>query len=222
MAPVPPPACRRPRQRPPHRKGPRFLGPFALALSLVAGAAVWAASGGEHGGVRLTTVLATVLLVQGLALLVAARWGRARGLVLPALLLTLVLAAVGNSDLPLGASMGDRTWVPATASQVAPSYSLGMGDVGLDLHLVDPGGGTVTTGVRLGMGDLRVTVPDDARVRITVHSAVGSIRLPDGSHLNGVGNDRTADLPPVRPADSKGTIVLDLEVGLGDVKVVRA
>lgn len=217
--PPPPPL---PPHHPPYRREGGFLGPLAFVLSLGAGAAVWAAAGGERGDVRLTTVLAAVLLVQGLALLVASRRGRVRGLVLPALLVTLALAAAGTSDLPLRASTGDRTWAPAAASQVQPVYSLGAGNARLDLSAVDPGGATVATRVRLGAGELVVTVPDDVRLQISAHSAAGDIRLPDTPHTGGLGNERKADLPPLRGTESKGTITLDLEVGLGDVRVVRS
>ncbi|WP_377270895.1 PspC domain-containing protein [Peterkaempfera sp. SMS 1(5)a] len=206
---------------PPYQRERSFLGPAAFLLSLGAGAAVWAGSGGEHGNVRLTTVLATVLLVQGLALVLATRRGRVRGLVLPALLTTLALAAAGTSDLPLKASVGDRTWAPAAVSQVQPVYSLGAGDARLDLSRIDPAGATVSTSVRLGAGSLAVTVPDDVRVQITVRSAAGDIQLPDGNHNGGLGNEQRADLPPRIGTESKGTINLDLEVGLGDVRVVR-
>ncbi|MFJ6214424.1 PspC domain-containing protein [Streptomyces sp. NPDC092296] len=226
--PVPPtPPERRPRHHHPghrhgrsHRHGQGGLGSIAFLLSLGAGAAVWAMAGGQHGDVRLTTVLAAVLLVQGLALLLASRRGRARGLVLPALLTTLALAAAGTSDLPLKASVGDRAWAPASASQVRHIYSLGAGNAALDLGGIDPGGGTVTTGVRLGAGSLTVTVPGDVRLRITVHSAAGDIELPNGIHAGGLGNEHQANLAPLGP-HSKGTITLDLQVGLGDVKVVR-
>ncbi|WP_055585844.1 PspC domain-containing protein [Peterkaempfera griseoplana] len=206
---------------PPYQRERSFLGPVAFLLSLGAGAAVWAASGGERGNVRLTTVLAAVLLVQGLALVLAAHRGRVRGLVLPALLTTLALAAAGTSDVPLKASTGDRNWAPAEVSQVQPVYNLGAGNARLDLSRLDPAGAIVSTGVRLGAGDLAVTVPDDVRVQITVRSAAGDIELPDGSHNSGLGNEQRADLAPLRGTESKGTISLDLQVGLGDVRVVR-
>ena len=210
-----------PGHHPPYQRERSFLGPFALLLALTAGATVWAVSGGQSSDVRLTTVLAAVLLVLGLFLMLAARRGRTRGLVLPALLTTLALAAAGTSDLPLKASVGDRTWVPASVTQVEQTYSLGAGDATLDLSAVDPGGGTVATAVRLGAGSLVVTVPHDTRVQVTVRSAAGDVRLPDGSRAGGVGNEHRADLSVPTGVASHGTITLDLEVGLGNVEVIR-
>ncbi|MCD0481915.1 PspC domain-containing protein [Streptacidiphilus sp. ASG 303] len=203
------------------RRGRGGLGAAALPLSLAAGAAVWALSGRGSGGARLTTVLAAVLLVQGLALLLATVRGRARGLVLPALLTTAALAASGTSAVPLHASAGDRTWAPSGVAQVQRTYSLGAGDAVLDLGRIDPAGGTVATGVRLGAGDLRVTVPSGVRLVVTARSGAGDIRLPDGTRSGGVGNERRADLPPPPGTESKGTVTLDLQVGLGTIRVVR-
>ncbi|MGA5701370.1 PspC domain-containing protein [Peterkaempfera bronchialis] len=215
------PSRHHPWQHPPYQRERSFLGPVALLLSLGAGAAVWAASGGQNGEVRLTTVLAAVLLVQGLALLIATRWGRVRGLVLPALLTTLALAAAGTVDLPIRASVGERIWVPADVSQVERTYSLGAGNARLDLSRIDPAGATVATSVRLGAGDLTVTVPNNVTLRVVVHSAAGEVQLPGGDRIGGVGTEHRANLPPLGGAESKGTITLDLKVGLGDVRVVR-
>ncbi|GAA5001341.1 hypothetical protein GCM10025734_37060 [Kitasatospora paranensis] len=168
------------------------------------------------------TVAAAALLALGLVILVGARYGRARGLTVPALLLALLLAGSGGSGAVLGAGLGDRTWTPAAASALQDHYALAAGDATLDLTAVDPAGGTLSSTVRLGAGDLKVLLRRDVTVRLTVRNAVGDVRLPNGERLSGTGRTRESVVPPAAGAVPRGTLDLTLNVGLGDVEVVQA
>ncbi|MFI9269229.1 PspC domain-containing protein [Kitasatospora sp. NPDC052896] len=212
-APLPPERPCRPRS---------FLAPLGLLVSAGAGWAVW----WTHGRTMSTsgtfaTVLATGLLGLGLTMLLGTRFGRARVLVLPALVITLTLAVFGSTG-SMSATIGDRSWAPATASDVQRQYDLAAGDLALDLSAVDPGGGTVGTAVRVGAGDVHVTVPSDVAVDLTVHTAAGDVQLPAGGSHGGLGTDRSVRLAPADGVRSKGDLTLDIQVGLGDVEVVQA
>ncbi|MER8184028.1 PspC domain-containing protein [Kitasatospora sp. NPDC094015] len=213
--PVPPAAV-------PVRRHRSCLGPLGLLAAVGAGAAVWAV-GTRHGdGVKLSVLLAVPLLVLGLVMLVGAKFGRAKGLVVPALLLTVALAGAGTAvDTRVRTGFGDRTWAPATAADLQREYSLGAGDATLDLRGVDPAGGTLSTSVRVGAGDLRVTVPPDVEVRLRVDNLVGDVRLPNDEHLSGGDNSRELELHPVGGQASRGTLDLELKLGVGDMKVVQ-
>ncbi|MDH6110934.1 phage shock protein PspC (stress-responsive transcriptional regulator) [Kitasatospora sp. MAP12-15] len=211
----PPPAevCR--------RRSRSFLAPLGLLVSAGAAAAVWSGSARHSTSVLLSTTLATALLGLGLTLLLGAKFGRARVLAIPALLITLLLSALGTAGASINSAAGHRSWAPASASAVLPSYSLGLGDLSLDLSAVNPAGGTVTTSAKLGAGDVHVTLPPDVDVMLTVRSAAGDVTLPDRTLGGGLGTDRTVQLAPAQGQQSKGTIDLDIEVGLGDVQVVQ-
>ncbi|MFJ1703080.1 PspC domain-containing protein [Kitasatospora sp. NPDC088346] len=217
-----PPAAPAPvRTAVPQRRPRSFLGAIALVAAVGAGAAAWATGTNEGGGARITAVLASALLAIGLAMVVGAKFGRGKGLVVPALLLTVALAGVGSADARVHTAVGDRDWAPAGVSELQEQYDLAAGDASLDLRGIDPAGATVATSVRLGAGDLRVTVPADVDVRLQVHSLLGDVRLPDGERMSGANNRRVVELHPVGGQPSKGTLELKLTVGLGDMKVVR-
>ncbi|MEY9945597.1 PspC domain-containing protein [Kitasatospora sp. GAS1066B] len=215
---APPPPLRPARRE---RRPRSALAPFGLLLSVGVAWLVWALNGHLATTVLLSTTLATGLLGLGLTILVGARYGRARVLTIPALLLTLLLAAVGSSVGTVGTGIGNRTWAPATAAELHHSYRLGAGDVRLDLSSVDPAGGTVATTARLGAGNATLTLPTGVDVNLTARTAVGNIQLPD-RRLNGnVGAHTTVHLGPVGGGASKGTINVTVQVGLGDIQVVQ-
>ncbi|MFJ9519077.1 PspC domain-containing protein [Kitasatospora sp. NPDC101801] len=207
--------CRKRRER-------SLLGPTGLLLAGGAGTLTWWLMRSQGEQVRLSTVLAAALLALGVVILCGARYGRARGLTVPALLLTIALAAVSGSDVTLAGSFGDRVWAPASVAQVQSEYRLGAGDATFDLTAVDPAGGTVTTAARLGAGDLRVTVPGDVDVRLTLHTALGDVRVADRSLSSGAGNNLEYQLHPTNGRASRGTLDLTLTLGLGDLTVVQA
>ncbi|GAA1274868.1 hypothetical protein GCM10009665_72760 [Kitasatospora nipponensis] len=216
------PASPRPAPPPVRRHRPRsLLAPLGLLLAGGAGWGVWASNTTLGTTVLLSTTLAAALLVLGLTMLVGAKFGRARVLAVPALLVTLLLAVLGHSLSSTDAAFGDRTWAPTTAADVQSQYVLGAGDITVDLGAVDPAGATVSTAVRLGTGDVRVTVPSDVEVRLNLRTLVGSASIPQQSFKGGVGTHQRLDIAPAAGTASKGTIDLVIEVGLGDIQVVQ-
>jgi hypothetical protein len=162
-----------------------------------------------------------VLLVLGLGLLLGARWGRARSLVLWGVLVTLAVAAVGASPVRLNTTYQHLDWAPASAGAVQPSYRLSSGEATLDLDAVAPAAGrTVTTDVRLGAGKLTVQLPPGPEVRLQVKVGVGAMVLPGGMDSGGVSSSRTVVLNPAGAA-AHGTIDLDVSVGAGQAEVTR-
>ncbi|MFD9127224.1 PspC domain-containing protein [Kitasatospora sp. NPDC059571] len=220
-APVPEPPAR---PAPPvvHERGRGSLGAAGMLLAVGAGALAWWVADHRGGPVHLATVLAAALLALGLVILVGARYGRVGGLTVPALVLTLALAASGGSDTSLSGGFGDRTWTPVSAAALQDHYDLAAGDATLDLTGLDPAGASLSSSVRVGAGDLKVVLPRDAEVRLSVRSGVGDVLLPNGERLSGTGNSREAVVRPAGGAASRGTVDLTLSVGLGDIKVVQA
>ncbi|MFE9422169.1 PspC domain-containing protein [Kitasatospora sp. NPDC006697] len=209
---------------PPRRERRRSGGLALLGLLLAAGAA-WAVWAGGHGGttVLLSTVLATGLLVLGLTMMIGSRWGRARVLAVPALLVTLALAALGNHVRATNFTTGDRNWAPASAAELQTRYALGAGDVHLDLTGLDPAGATLASQVQVGTGNVEVQLPPGAAADLTLRVAVGDIEAPgvDKKDTGGLGTRRTIHLDPVGGGPAEGTLDLTIEVGIGQIQVVR-
>jgi phage shock protein PspC (stress-responsive transcriptional regulator) len=163
----------------------------------------------------------TVALVAGLAILWVSRGQkRARRVLLTVgTLATLAAIAVCAAvviaftwfDVNLSDGVGDRAYTPATATAVASSYALGVGDLKLDLSQITPAGSRRIT-AKVGVGELRIVVPSGARVRVDAHAKVGDVYV-FRSHDDG----RDA-----RVRTGSGTLVIDATVGAGRIDVVRA
>ncbi|MFB6893694.1 PspC domain-containing protein [Kitasatospora sp. NPDC056327] len=210
--------------RPPvvvHRRERSPLGLIGLLLAVGAASAVWSVSEAGGGTVRAGSVLATALLVLGLTLLLGAKFGRARRLVVPGLLLTLALTGIGQSAVSAQNLAGDRSWTVTTAAGLQPKYTLGVGTLRLDLSAIDPAGAALATTVELGAGDLTVLVPAGVTVEVRAETGLADVRVPgvDGND-DGPGK-RTYQVLPANGQTSRGSLGLTLKVGLGDVKVVQ-
>ncbi|MEV7602704.1 PspC domain-containing protein [Kitasatospora sp. NPDC089797] len=208
-----PAAVRHPKERSP-------LGFFGFLLAVGAATAVWSASAGHSDVTRLSTVvLATGLLVIGLTLLLAAKFGKARKLAVLGLLTTLALAFAGHSPHTVQDAIGDRTWTVAAPAELRDRYNLGAGDLRLDLSGLDPAGTTVSTKVDLGAGELLVTLPPNVEANVVARVGLGSVTAPGGRN-DGTGR-HTYQFGPAGGQPSKGTIDLQLSLGIGDIKVVQ-
>jgi len=211
--------------------------PATLGLALVAAGSVWLLSGLGVSGATLTRALAAALLVVGTGLVISAFVGRGRGLIGTGLLLTpIVLIAVlaGPAHVGMRAlSFGDDRVVvtdpetvveerPTDLASVRDVYTFGVGNVVLDLSAIDAdelaAAGTTRITVELGVGDLLVVVPDDVTVVASVELGVGQVDLA-GRTSGGLGVSATRTL--VGTSDAAGTIVIDIEQGIGRVRVTR-
>jgi len=163
-------------------------------------------------------LFAVLTAIVGLGLVVGSLVGRARWLVVPGVLLALVTAATASVPTYASGQTGNTVWAPTSVASIATSYEWGAGDVTLDLTAVPPTGRTpVKAG--LGAGTLTVVLPPTARALVNASVGVGSITMPDGSVSSGLGRHTEQTLVgPSGPATS-GTFVLDLNVGVGELKV---
>jgi phage shock protein PspC (stress-responsive transcriptional regulator) len=184
-----------------------------LALGVLG---VLASAGAIHIG--FTAGLALAVMAVGAGMMVGGLFGRARALIPVGLVLAVPLIVAGALGVPLRGESGDITWTPVSAAVLESPYDLSAGRGSLDLSAVDPNGGTVHVVAHVGVGRLIVTVPDDVAVQLTGHVGLGQI-----SFLNGMWRaaDTTKTFGSPAVGVSKGTIVLDLRVGLGEVEVNR-
>jgi phage shock protein PspC (stress-responsive transcriptional regulator) len=162
-------------------------------LILIAGLVVLWASRGERRSRRILGVVATLVSLLSVALVTA------------------IVAAFAWFDVSLSDGVGDRTYQPAAAADVRPSYKLGVGNLRLDLSHVTP---ATQTRVRasVGVGELKIIVARDAAVTVNAHAKVGDLYI---LHRHDDGKNATVQT-------GSGGLVLDAKVGAGRIDVVRA
>jgi phage shock protein PspC (stress-responsive transcriptional regulator) len=145
------------------------------------------------------------------------RLGRAVGITFAALVAVLLIAAaVFAATLPVHLShgIGDETYAISDVSSLNDSYTLGIGDLTLDLSDLQLPVGETNIKTRVDIGRTTVIVPPDAAVQATGEAGFGEVRLL-GSETDG----RDADLEIHQPGTR--VLVLDSRVGAGQVVVVR-
>ena len=212
---------------PPAPKGRRRrsrLGLLTLsAAAVVAGALLTLRSAGFEQ-FTVARILAVVLVVLGAGILVGTWVGRARWLLLPALVVAaaLVPAALFQSAPGYDGGVGSKSWTPLSTDD-GTTYELGAGEAEPDLRQLDPQALPERLSVELGLGELVVLVPDGVRVRVTADLAVGEILTGElGGDLRSLqegpsDRDRTFTVG----AAGDPLMELDLEVGAGVIEVRR-
>ncbi len=212
---------------PPPRRRSRVTA-VTLAATLLAGgvtALVLLAAGGLTD---LPVLLGVVLAVLGGGLVVGAFLRGGRGLIPFALLASAVTWGALTAPLDRIGTDGPRDLriAPTTAAALAPYYENPVGTVELDLRGMDlsvPAGAPATpvaTRIEAGLGSVEIWVPDDADVRFTGSTGVGSVVFdeeetdgPDARlRIDDLGRDRIASGRP---------IVLDVHADAGAVEVHR-
>ncbi|WP_030233568.1 MULTISPECIES: PspC domain-containing protein [unclassified Streptomyces] len=217
-----------PRARPPKPRGPRWIGGWVFLLAMLAGVLGTSLTWDGHPlGTSLQTGLACSLTVLGLGIAVSAFLGRTgAGSILLAVVTAGLLA--GSAALPkdIGTQWNRTTWRPAAVAEVRHQYDLGTGVGTLDLTRLDlTGKQTVTTRAAVGVGRVKVLVPEDVTVRLRVDVGVGDLQLP-GDDPKDVdvkpGRHKEITLSPAGNVRKSGTVDLDLQVGMGQAEVTRA
>ena len=128
-----------------------------------------------------------------------------------------LFAITALSDVPLKGGIGDRTYQPASTTELRRDYRLAIGQLTVDLSGVALGEGTTRVNASVGVGHLVVRVPQDVDVSVNAHSGAGEV-VVFGRHANGVGADRVSRQTST---NASHLIVLNAEAGVGQVEVVR-
>ena len=203
------------RWSPPAPRPRSALGLLTISAALLVVGALLGLQAANRIDLTVGGVLAAALATVGVGLLVGARWGRSRGLVLLAALLAATLGITTGAHAPVDLSAGQRTWLV----QGSDFRSLGLGDAVLDLRPLGsaPQPGTDVT-ARVGAGNLRLVLPAGLHVEVTARVSAGQIVLPgepvpaEGTELRVVRMYGPDDAPLVH---------VDARVGAGQLEVRR-
>jgi hypothetical protein len=197
--------------------GPRRAGGGGAALGLlvlVAGV-VWLLE--TTDAVDLDFGVWVALLLVGTGLLVLLTRGAARAILVAAgIVLALVAITGAATNVDLSGGIGERRERPAAVADLDDPYELGIGSLRIDLRRLE-GDGDVRVRARIGIGELRVVPPQGWTVELDAELGVGDIDFL-GEHASGTGPElrRRAEGDPGEP-----TVTLDLEGGIGAIKVLR-
>jgi PGF-CTERM protein len=198
-----------------------ILGRVTVSVALIVVGLLIGWNGATDSDVPVRAVIAAALGVVGLGLVVGAYVGRARGLVVLGVLLTLLVSAAAVADIPVRGGAGDRTWRPAAVSDLRATYRLGVGQSELDLTRPDfTSAGRTRVEVRQGIGDMLVIVPDGVVVRVDADANAGELRLPDREPVHGTDLSERVVLPE-GSAPSAAVLVVDAQLGVGSLEVRR-
>jgi phage shock protein PspC (stress-responsive transcriptional regulator) len=186
------------------------LGVGVLILcGIVAFGGAFAAAAGPDWLVPALVIAAGAAIVAG-AFLKPIRW-----LVPPALALALAAGAVSAAGIDLDGGVGEREYRPASSTDLRDRYELGIGELVVDLRETELPAGDVPLELDLGIGEARVIVPEDVCVVTTADVGIGNVSV-FGRDNGGVDVD-FEDTPEAAPDATR--LVLDAEVGLGEVRV---
>ena len=179
---------------------------LACAAILVGG--VWAGAAGG-GTAAAIVVISAGVIVAASAFLRPARW-----LILPALSLALGVGVASAAGIDTADGVGEREYRPATAAALRDHYELGVGELVLDLRDVRLEGAHRVK-LDVGIGRAVVLVHPSTCVSFDTRVGAGAVDAFGRDH-GGIDVDYE-DLNRPRPAG--GSLVIDGEVGLGQLAV---
>jgi phage shock protein PspC (stress-responsive transcriptional regulator) len=154
------------------------------------------------------------LAVLGIGLVVGAWWGRARILILLALLLMPLAVTASFITAPLEGGIGDHRYTPVTAAEVRDEYRSMGGRVILDLTNLQTSPRTIHIAASVAVGQLVVILPEGASFELRTRVGAG-----DSYVLGSQDVGTSLDSRYVRHQLNRTTYVLDLEMGIGEVFV---
>ena len=137
---------------------------------------VSAAVGTAFGG---GAVVAGIVIALGLGLVAGAFGNGRRWLLVPALVLAAPATMVEAAGLHVEGGVGEREYRPSSVTELRDVYRLGAGEMVIDLRDVDFPAGRTELDVELGLGEVKILVPDDVCVASDTEIGAGVARIFD-------------------------------------------
>ena len=189
-------------------------GRIALGLVLVVAGVLWLLSEADVVALEFRTWVGILLIAVGCGVVVSSRHRRL--LVLAGVLLVLVGSpALVVDEEVFDGGIGDSTESPSTADDLEP-FRQGIGRLTVDLTEDGLALDERTVEASVGIGELVVVVPFDVDFRLDAHVGIG--------HAEALGESEDGvDVDLERISGTAGTqeITLDLEVGIGNLRVTQ-
>jgi hypothetical protein len=187
-------------------------GRIALGLVLLVAGTLGLLEATDALEITFRTWVGVLLIAVGLAIAVSS--GHRRLLVLAGLILVLVgiPALLVDPELFEG-GIGENTETPRSAADLEP-FRHGIGKLTVDLTEDGLPLDEETIEASVGIGELVVIVPSDIDFRLDAHAGAGNIEA-----LGETTNGFDADLERISGTAGSQEITLDLEVGLGNLRV---
>ena len=210
-------------RKPRRRSGGALMALLAIGLALVTyGSLTWLGSEFAWTGDHRSIAMAGSLAAIGLLLVVLGLAGWRAGFV-AFLAVVLAITAWSSTVVPtgihLGGRVGDATWAPTSITADA-NYHLGAGDGVLDLSgLPTEGLSEAKLPAYVGLGDLKVVVPEGLTVKVVGHVGLGEILLPGDDRNDEQGGTDLARSIVI--GDGPTEVVVDAGVGVGQLTVVK-
>ncbi|MDR1998766.1 MAG: cell wall-active antibiotics response protein, partial [Frankiaceae bacterium] len=180
------------------------LGMLSFAAPIPVQAFLWCGLG----------ILLAAMLIGALAR--RPRWR----LTVPAVLMSLMLLAVGTYPVRIGDPTGRRDLAPRSVAEIKSSYPMLGGEQLLNFSGVNFAGRTVHVAVDQGAGHLRITVPANINVVIDARGRFGELCV-FGDSYSGVENRHQDTYPAQTGIPVAGTLELDLRLIAGQMQIVR-
>lgn len=195
---------------------------LTLAALLVAVGTVAALDNAGTIAPRVAVYPGVALIVTGLGLITATRWGRARLLLVPlGLLLVPATVLASATDLPLHGRIGSFYEYPSEPRDLDARYEILAGELHLDLSPLRDLSEDLAVDVTQVAGSLSLSVPPGMGLRVTGEIDAGAYDnwLRGGRSHAGV--DVVVD--ETRPARAGfGTVTVSFRQGVGSVTIMRA
>ncbi|KRE56981.1 PspC domain-containing protein [Phycicoccus sp. Soil748] len=233
-SPPAPPAGRQPRPpkpprapRPPRRRSGGFGATLLISGLAVAayGLTTWAHQANDWAGSDQTVALCAALAVVGLGVLALGFAGRRTGLTgfVAVVLVIVTWTASVVPDVTFGGGVGERVWRPSV-TDTTKSYRLSIGSAELDLTALPDNPGTARdVEARVGVGELRIRVPDNLTVEVRSSVGAGQITKAAPGTLDSVDTSGNGDGRNISTVETFGTgtpdVVVDAHVGLGQILI---
>jgi len=191
-----------------------FLPVFGLLLAGAGALALLEATGTD---VPWSIALATAAIGTGVVVAAGAfLHRRTGGLVVVGIVLATLAVTVSAVDVRLDGPIGDRTFRPFDSANVQRTYDVAIGSLTVDLTNA-PLAGDRELDVNVGIGELRVIVPNDVAVDVDASASAGDVVVfglqDDGANAKVSGRFGTPGM--------SDTLTIDAHVGLGQVTVER-
>ena len=210
-----------PPTRPTQPRRPRsILGRLTLGVAL---ASVGVAALAEQIGVvalEPEQYAALGLTIVGFGLITGAWVGRAYGLIGAGFVLLPVVFILALGPLSVSGGVGDVRYAPATVEELRDAYTLGAGELELDLTSLELDGGTEAIRVAVGLGQTTILVPDEVTVATDVTLRLGEVDL-FGRRYDGPPFPEPTSATFEGTSAAAGRLELDIDNGVGEIIIRR-